>query len=164
MSRFWPVGGPPEYYTAAVCSTRGHVETSILEVKESPIPEHCEKCGAPIITACPTCRKPVRGSPSGMFGGSYKPPNFCGCGTPFPWAPDEALGYHIENLLAADNLPDAERRDLDKKLKVLLNRDEEPKKRAAALKAFMVVAPKAYSLAEVALRAYITADVQSHMK
>jgi hypothetical protein len=37
-------------------------------------------------------------------------------------------------------------------------------RRAAALKAFMVVAPKAYSLAEVALRAYITADVQSHMK
>ena len=47
---------------------------------------------------------------------------------------------------------------------MLLDRGEEPKKRAAALKAFMVVAPKAYSLAEAALKAYITTDIQSHMK
>lgn len=164
MSRRWPGGEPPEYYTAAVCSTRGHVETSILELKESPILEHCEHCGAPIITSCPSCSKPIRGSRSGMFGGSYKPPNFCGCGSPFPWASDEAMAYHIENLLAADDLPNAERRDLDKQLRVLLDRGEEPKKRAAALKAFMAVAPKAYGLAEVALRAYITTDIQSHMK
>lgn len=153
----------PEYYTAAIC-LRGHVETPQIELRTSPIPEHCHECGAPIITACQACNAPIRGNPSGVLAPYGRPPNFCGCGSPFPWAPDEAMAYHIENLLAADNLPDAERRDLDKKLKVLLNRDEEPKKRAAALKAFMVVAPKAYSLAEVALKAYITTDIQSHMK
>lgn len=162
MARFWQAGGPPEYYTAAVC-LRGHVEASSLELRTSPIPEHCDQCGALIIPACPICQKPIRGNPSGVLA-LYDPPNFCSCGSPFPWAPDQAIAFHIENLLAADNLPDAERRDLNKKLKVLLNRDEEPKKRAAALNAFKLTAPNAYALADVALRAFITADIQSHLK
>jgi len=153
----------PDYYTAAVC-LRGHVETSVIELQKSAIPSHCQECGAPIIVACPACNATIRGMASHGISANYEPPKFCGCGNPFPWAPDEAIAYHIENQLAADKLPDAERRDLDKKLEVLLNRDADSKKRAMALHAFMKMAPRAYALAEVALRAYITSDIQTHMK
>lgn len=152
-----------DYHVAAVCR-RGHVESSVANRRAEPLPEHCLRCGAPILTACPACQRPIRGSPANVVGIPYHPADFCGCGNPFPWASDEAIRWHIENQLEADDLPEAERRDLQRQLDVLVDRDAEPKRRAAAVMQFRSMAPKAYALAELALRTFITADIQAHIK
>lgn len=154
----------PDYYSAAICR-RGHVETSILELKAGPVAEHCLRCGAVVITRCSECGTSIRGDTTApVFGLDYIPPDFCGCASPFPWASDEARRFHIENQLAVDNLPEAERRDLERQLDVALDRGEEPKKRAAALMSFRAIAPQAYALAAPILRTFITAEIQAHIK
>jgi len=157
----------PDFYTAAVCTTRGHVESTAVERRTNPMPAHCLTCGAPVITKCPACHERIRGR-APMYAGDYTPSDFCGCGSPFPWASDQAIAYHIENQLAKEELPEAERRDLhlqlQLQLKVLMDRDQPPKKRAAALMAFKKMAPHAYALSEVALRVFVTAEIQTHIK
>ena len=47
----------------------------------------------------------------------YVPPGFCDrCGSPFPWASDQALVYEIENKLADAELAEGDRRLLMRRL------------------------------------------------
>lgn len=156
----------PDYWSAAVCE-RGHVEASAIELRDSPLPGHCVDCGAPVRTRCPYCSCRIRGRRNSLGLREFIPAPFCENGHPFPWASDNAIRYHIENQLTEDTLGDAERRGLQRKLEVLLDRDAAPRSRAQALRVFQKVAPSAYSLSELALRAFVTDEIShlvAHMK
>ena len=89
------------YHTAAVCSN-GHPATESLELSPDLAGNFCRKCGAPVISSCPSCQSPIRGYyvVSGVLTTApYIPPNFCvDCGRPFPWT--------TARLLAASELAD----------------------------------------------------------
>lgn len=47
--------------------------------------KYCEKCSAPVISACPQCGTPIRGHEEGVSG-YYHIPSYCReCGSPYPW-------------------------------------------------------------------------------
>jgi hypothetical protein len=101
-----------EYRHAAVCK-RGHVVTSDVSLSGLATP-HCEKCGAEVLTACPTreCGRPIRGryKVDGVVDlvTKYKAPQFCAdCGSPFPWASRQTRIYELQNLLDAEHLDPA---------------------------------------------------------
>jgi hypothetical protein len=105
-----PVYGRQErdYRSAAICK-RGHVETSSVELRSDNIKPRCDKCGALILTACPSCSKPIQGARTVVFG-VYSPPEFCThCGVPMPWASRQARLYELENILdEQEGLSDAD--------------------------------------------------------
>jgi hypothetical protein len=111
------------YDTAQICMN-GHVANSSAATMPHHNQRHCEKCGAPTITSCEACGKPIRGyywSPGYIGVGGYDRPGFCHeCGKPFPWtakalAAAEELVGESESLSPEDkeqfskNLPDVVR-------------------------------------------------------
>jgi hypothetical protein len=77
---------PKDYDQALVCEN-GHVATSMLRRAPLHNAPFCDQCGAPNISTCPSCDKPIRGA---YFGGGmslgWDPPAFCVfCGHAFPW-------------------------------------------------------------------------------
>jgi len=109
----------PTYWSAAVCR-RGHVATDILD--RHPVEPHCERCGADIFKACPTCGGRIRGARYGVVTGQLSAaPDFCGaCGSVYSWTTREGLVYAIENKLDSDaDLSDIDRELLRKRIQVL---------------------------------------------
>ena len=73
-----------EYHLGVICKN-GHC---ISSYGDQALDKHCETCGAEIITRCPECGTPIRGTPnvdeSWLY--QYNTPSFCwNCGNPFPW-------------------------------------------------------------------------------
>lgn len=76
------------YGLAAVCES-GHTYSSSLEGHLAELAKFCNRCGAPILTACPSCGTALRGYyhvPMVVSARKYQPPSFCfSCGQPMPW-------------------------------------------------------------------------------
>ena len=95
------------YGTGLIC-TSGHQATGLLEQHPEILSDHCTMCGARMISKCPKCEEPIRGShtsyPSRDGGTSY-----ChACGAAYPWT--EARLDAAGELAAMDeSLSDTER-------------------------------------------------------
>jgi hypothetical protein len=92
----------PSRGTALICEA-GHVRSWFLEDLDST-PNHCPKCGAPLVFACPACAAPIPGAPSDAFWSTTRtPPRHCEqCGEPFPWrAAEIAKARAITEMQAA---------------------------------------------------------------
>ena len=87
---------------AQICEN-GHVANSMAHDYPNSNQNHCDKCGAPTIMACPSCQTAIRGfyhasAVIKMFN-DYDAPAFCyKCGKPFPWT--------FARLRAAEDLAD----------------------------------------------------------
>jgi hypothetical protein len=153
-----------DYHPAAVCR-RGHVETEYADFRDGPLPEHCLHCGAPMMTKCTSCGAPIRGAPRGLgIPPAYRPAPFCACGEPHPWATDEAIVYHIENKLDDDELSPADRRELEKQLKVLTEEGAAAKRKAEALSTLRRMAPRVWETAQPAIKVLLTTEVTQHLR
>lgn len=101
------------YKGAAICR-RGHVETVYVDPREQrALAENCPKCGARVLTACPSCDLRIRGKrhvPRVVSGTAPPRPSFCdGCGAAFPWASRSERIQELENLLDEEDIDDADR-------------------------------------------------------
>jgi hypothetical protein len=120
-----------------------------------------------VVGSCPysrasSCGSNIRGAVAGVFGREFEPHDFCGCGTPFPWASTTTIVYHIENQLEEEkNLSEGDRRHLTSQLQALLDVEpsSEPKK-IAALQALKNLAPVAWKAALPALQSIATAEMK----
>jgi hypothetical protein len=119
----------PEYYSAAVCR-RGHTSSSVLEISEGPVPQRCARCGAAVLSACPSCGYRLRGGVPGVIGFKFTPADFCDrCGTPLPWASRQARLYELENvLMESPDLTEADRLTISEQIEALtsIDPDDEP--------------------------------------
>jgi len=157
------------YMQAAVCR-RGHVIDDLIEpavTRREPLPKHCKKCGALVLTECPQCTTRIQGSARGAVAWEWNPPDFCHqCGSPYPWVSREGIAYQIENLLEADDLPQGDRRVLVEQLASL----REPagdaaveNRQMAALRLLKSGAPKAWALAGPVLQGILTAEMRRQL-
>ena len=121
------------YDVAQICEN-GHVANSMARDHAASNQDHCDKCGAPTIMACPfpSCQTAIRGFyHSGVIGlfDEYAAPRFCyKCGKPFPWT-DAALRAAQELADELDGLTSDERETLKKSLNELVR--ETPSTRVA---------------------------------
>jgi hypothetical protein len=77
------------YDVAQVCQNGHTVNDSYHRFPQHNQP-FCSRCGAASITACESCRTPIRGEYDAdgviAIGFTYKPPAYChNCGQPYPW-------------------------------------------------------------------------------
>ena len=101
-----PSGGEEQmsgsYYDVAQICENGHVANSMAQKYPGINQEHCDRCGAPTIMACPSCQTAIRGyyHVTRVVGfDDYAAPAFCyKCGNPFPWT--------AARLRAAEDLAD----------------------------------------------------------
>ena len=119
------------YDVAQVCKN-AHVINSMARNSPARNQDHCDKCGAPTIMDCPSCKTAIRGfDMSGAldFSFKYNAPAFCyNCGDPFPWT-DAALRAAQELADELDGLTNDERDTLKKSLNELVR--ETPSTRVA---------------------------------
>ncbi len=158
-----------EHYQAAVCR-RGHVIDSMIEprmTRSETLPARCSTCGAKVLTECPNCTTKIRGSSMGPGGVGFvwEPDAFCHqCGHPYPWASQEDMAYHIENLLDEDDLAEGDRRALVQQLAALrtpaAGDPAAEKRQVAALRLLQAAAPKAWALAGPVLQVILTAEMR----
>lgn len=134
-----------------------------------PVAPRCGRCGAEILTACPSCNSPLRGSYVGVAVVGGAPDNFCwSCGDPYPWATRQAIVYHIENLLAGDKtLAEGDRRALREQLASLNQTPSAGKgvehEQVAALKALRTLAPTIWNAAAPLVTALATAEMKRQL-
>lgn len=164
MSTWHGVGGA-DYHSAAVCR-RGHVEAGAIELRRGAPPACCARCGATVLTAC-GCGAPIRGLMVGIAA-LFTPSPFCvECGAPFPWASNEEVAFHVENLLDSEpDLDDGDRRVLRTQLATLRHVPSDSgiaEKQVAVLTRFKQMAPKAWALAVPALQSIITAEMKAKL-
>jgi hypothetical protein len=85
------------YDVAQIC-LNGHVVND--SVQRSPVHStaRCSRCGAETISACPSCKKSIRGEyqVDGVFAPCYdEAPAFCHeCGKPYPWTESRLEAAH----------------------------------------------------------------------
>jgi hypothetical protein len=103
--------GQGRHTTAAIC-LHGHVVTADVERFAGAVTKFCSKCGAEVITKCPSCSAPIHGHfvPAGVpgVGGVLRTPAHCHeCGKPYPWTAEKIaaakdLADELEDLTADD--------------------------------------------------------------
>jgi hypothetical protein len=77
--------GMGSYNVAQIC-TNGHVVIAWVDEAPESGRKFCETCGAPTITACPTCNANIPGTLKEVLLPDYDRPSFCGqCSAPYPW-------------------------------------------------------------------------------
>ncbi len=158
------------HYQAAVCM-RGHVIDPMIEprmTQSEPLPLHCGKCGKKVLTECTHCTTRIQGMARGVIAVPWHPADFCRhCARPYPWASQEAMAYHVENLLDEDNLPDGDRRALEAQLVSLrtpaAGDPAVEKRQVAALRLLKTAAPKAWELAGPVLQVILTAEMRRQL-
>ncbi len=110
--------GDSWYDTAQVC-VNGHVINSMSVSSPQHNSVFCGACGAPTITACQSCKTPIKGHyhiPGFLGGFGYSPPSFChNCGNPYPWV-EGRLRAAQELTQELDTLSPEERGILEKSL------------------------------------------------
>lgn len=120
------------YYDLAQICQNGHVINAMARDYPNSNQDHCDRCGAPTIMACPSCNTGIRGHyhVPGVIGfNRYTAPAFCyKCGKPFPWT---GAGLIAAEELAdeLEGLTDQERESLKKSLSELIR--ETPNTRVA---------------------------------
>jgi hypothetical protein len=155
-------------YSAAVCM-RGHYRDTILELRTrrgETVEAFCSKCGAPVITACPTCDAKILGAYEGVVApGPEEPEKFCAfCGGPYPWADREALVMQLQNQLEFEpGLDDAGRLEVREKIAVLSAPEEDEKRRVKAGEALRKLVPKAWEGAKPILQTLVSAELQKRL-
>ena len=123
------------YYDVAQICENGHVVNATVQGFPNSNQDYCDKCGAPTIMACPSCKAPIHGlyfvaGIIGFAGGDA--PAFCyDCGKPFPWT--SARLRAAEDLAdELDSLTSDERESLKKSLHDLVR--ETPSTRVAEMR------------------------------
>lgn len=100
----------------------GHVITDALASHPEQGARHCDRCGAPTISRCPTCGEEIPGAVA-VLGpapiGRRPPPAHCpGCGAAFPWAERPPSSATPETLAVLEpllrRLPEAVRQLRDR--------------------------------------------------
>ncbi len=123
------------YYDVAQICPNGHVITSMAHDLPNHTQDHCDKCGAPTIVACPACSTAIRGYyhiPGVLGGAEFSAPAYCyKCGEPFPWT-QMALVAAQELADTLGQLSPEERSDLKESIGHLLR--ETPRTRVAETK------------------------------
>lgn len=120
------------YYDVAQICQNGHVINSMAHDYPNCNQDHCHRCGARTIAACPSCMTDIRGyyHVPGVIGfDHYAAPAFCQkCGKPFPWT---VAGISAAEVLAdeLEGLTEEERQSLKKSLHDLIR--ETPNTRVA---------------------------------
>ena len=73
----------------------------------------CKQCGEPTITACPKCKKPIRGKYTPSYGiQPWDIPSYCHeCGAAYPWTERRAAAL-AEAIDELDQLPEGDREKL----------------------------------------------------
>ena len=124
------------YDVAQICEN-GHVANLMARDRAASNQDHCDKCGAPTIMACPSpsCQTPIRGfDMSGAldFSFKYNAPAFCyNCGDPFPWT-ETALDSAKELVEELDQLDRDEKDKLNGSIGELVQ--DSPKSQVAAVR------------------------------
>lgn len=99
------------YRVAEICPN-GHVSTTSADTSPELREKYCSQCGEATITACPSCKAPLRGyyHVDGVFslGGGYEPPAYCyNCGVQLPWT-GRKVAAAVELLEASGELTGSE--------------------------------------------------------
>lgn len=130
----------------------------------SNLPKFCDRCGAAIYSACPSCEAPF---PSGVlhFTESEYPRAFCrGCGQPLPWATREDIVAHIENVLAENrDVAEGDRRLLIEQLDSLRRSPDDnavQQRQIRALERLRGAAPKLWEGVLPVLTPILTAELR----
>jgi hypothetical protein len=98
-----------ELYCEAQICTNGDVQSADGFPFDGT--KHCTKCGAECISACVSCRTPIRGKVK-FSAADYECPSFChSCGKPYPWM-DEKLRTAKQFLYHDDKLTPEDRKEL----------------------------------------------------
>jgi hypothetical protein len=102
------------------------------------------------------------------MGFKFSPDEFCWhCGSPYPWASQESIALHIENLLDEQpDLSEGDRRVLEAQLTELrtqpTSKDLE-QRQIRALKKLQELAPKAWQLALPLIQSIATAEIKKQL-
>ena len=120
-------------YAVGMACLNGHKICGDAEGSPEFSEAFCSKCGAPTITACPSCEAKIRGFYRGEVSiiGWDLPLHCHKCGKPYPWTERkaEALQEMIDEL---DGLSDEERERLKKSIPDIIA--DTPKSETAALR------------------------------
>jgi hypothetical protein len=103
----------PYYTTAEVC-LEGHPTTGSTEIHPERRKKYCDKCGSETITACPTCKAPIRGDYHGnhLLNRLLHPPGYChSCGKPYPWT-ESKIQAAIQIFMEFGDLQEAEKQTI----------------------------------------------------
>ncbi len=153
---------------AAVCM-RGHVVTSII-FPDYLVPNHCRRCGAPVLTKCFSCPAPILGTPntSSLFRKyKYQPDPFCwSCGRPYPWATRQQRLGHLYNLIDfQDDLDEADRLTIMEQVAVLSKPEDEvsDEQRVQAGSVIKRLAPKMWEAALPILQTVLSAELRKQL-
>jgi hypothetical protein len=157
------------YRPAAVCK-RGHLITDDA-TRHSEVGERCTKCGAPVLTACPTCGHRIRGDyyVEGVAAIGFAPadpPNFCDkCGSAFPWVDRQGRIYELQNRLDDEDLDTASELIAREQLEALLDVDMDDEEAVRRWKKVKELAPGLWdkSGARSIIESLATAYIRSHV-
>lgn len=143
---------------------RGHWATTILENRQF-INHRCTQCGAPVITACPSCNARLLGAHPGVIAARQKPDKFCGhCGSAMPWATREDLVLELRNKLEFEpDLDNADRLELVEQIAVLSAPDKDTKSKIRAGERVRQLAPKGWTVAQPVLVSLLSAEIRTHL-
>jgi hypothetical protein len=98
------------YDTALVCLNGHKINSSSTRLPQFNT-KHCEECGEPGITGCPSCQTPIRGSYWGGLSVGYDVPRHChGCGKRYPWT-ERAVQSAGDLILLSSKLTPSEKED-----------------------------------------------------
>ncbi len=96
---------------AQIC-LNGHIVNDSVHQNPESNEAHCSKCGAPTITQCPKCERPIKGrhgNPRVITFGLEEPPQFCNnCGEPYPWT-QSRINSAKEMVALLEGLSDSDR-------------------------------------------------------
>lgn len=100
--------GPRDGYDVMQVCQNGHKITEYATTQPISKEAFCSRCGAPTITACESCGKPIRGYRHipGVFSAQTRPvPKYCdGCGMAYAW--QAAALENLREVLAEGGLSD----------------------------------------------------------
>jgi hypothetical protein len=128
----------PENYDVQQVCENGHQITDCYNLNPEKRKKFCQDCGAPTLTACPSCGKDIEGAlhksvtmtpsvleaRSNLRVGSQKTtisipavvPNHCkNCGEPYPWT--KKIQAAIQCMIKYDKLNDEEKKSISQDIK-----------------------------------------------
>lgn len=113
------------HYEQALVCENGHLITDHLRIAPERAVPFCKACGAPTLSACPSCSTPIQGDyivPGVLVTkSSYRRPTYCPhCGEAMPWT-IKALNAARELAVDVDSLSPEERETLEQSLPELLS-------------------------------------------
>ena len=107
----------PAYEVAQIC-LNGPVINDCARTSQVVNQDHCEKCGQPTTTKCPSCYSNIRGRLLGadVIQGNFAAPSYCWkCGHQYPWT-ERRLRAAKELADEFDELDEADREKLKKSI------------------------------------------------